>query len=85
MGMVGATMPSTVAGTMVIGIAEELAGLVLVQACERGCPAVVGQSTCGFDMRTGLAQVGGPEMALVMAATAQIGRHLRVPSWAAGL
>lgn len=85
MGMVGATMPSTIAGTMVIGIAEELAGLVLVQACEPGCPALVGQSTCGFDMRTGLAQVGGPEMALVMAATAQFGRRLKVPSWAAGL
>ncbi len=53
MGMVGATMPSTISGTMVIGIAEELAGLVLVQACEPGCPTVVGQSTCGFDMRTG--------------------------------
>jgi trimethylamine--corrinoid protein Co-methyltransferase len=85
MGMVGATMPSTICGTMVVGIAEELAGLVLTQALEPGCPSVVGQSTCGFDMRTGLASVGGPEQALVMAATAQFGRHLRVPSWAAGL
>jgi trimethylamine---corrinoid protein Co-methyltransferase len=85
MGLVGATMPVNIAGTMVIGIAEELAGLVLIQACERGCPALAGQSTCGFDMRSGLASVGGPEMALVMAATAQIGRKLRVPSWTAGL
>ena len=85
MGMVGATMPVTIAGTMVVGTAEELAGLVLIQACERGCPAIVGQSTCGFDMRTGLATVGCPEMALVMAATAQVGRRIGVPSYAAGL
>jgi trimethylamine--corrinoid protein Co-methyltransferase len=85
MGLVGATMPARIAGTMVIGIAEELAGLVLIQACYPGCPTLLGQSTCGFDMRVGLAQVGGPEMALVMAATAQIGRRLGVPSWAAGL
>jgi len=85
MGMVGATMPVTIAGTMVIGIAEELAGLVLIQACERGCPSMVGQSTCGFDMSTGLASVGCPEQALIMAATAQISRKIRVPSWTAGL
>jgi trimethylamine---corrinoid protein Co-methyltransferase len=85
MGMVGATMPVSIAGTMVVGIAEQLAGLVLIQASERGCPAIVGQSTCGFDMCTGLAAVGCPEMALVMAATAQIGRRIGVPSYAAGL
>jgi trimethylamine--corrinoid protein Co-methyltransferase len=85
MGLVGATMPVTVAGSVVLGLAEELAGLVLIQGTERGCPALVGQATAGFDMRTGLASVGCPEMAVIMAATAQIGRRIGVPSWAAGL
>ena len=85
MGLVGATMPVNIAGTMVIGIAEELAVSSSSRPANVGCPALAGQSTCGFDMSAGLASVGGPEMALVMAATAQIGRKIGVPSWTAGL
>lgn len=85
MGLVGATAPVTIAGAVVLGTAEQFAGLVLIQACEPGCPTVSGLSTCGFDMRTGLASVGGPEQPLCMAAVAQVGRRTGIPTWAAGL
>lgn len=84
-GLVGATFPITIAGTMVCGLAEELAGLVLIQAVQPGCPCMLGQSTNGLDMRTGLASVGCPEMALVMATTVQLGERLGIPSWTAGM
>ena len=83
-GMAGATAPSTVAGAIVQGMAECLAGLVYVNAVSPGHPAVVGTWPFGLDLRTGAMTVGSGEQALLSAGCAQMHRFYDLPGGAAG-
>jgi trimethylamine---corrinoid protein Co-methyltransferase len=84
MGMAGGSTPITLAGTLVVQNAEELASLVLTQLVNPGNAFFYSSSTCSLDMRWGTATVGTPEMALYQAGTAALARYYGVPSWTAG-
>jgi len=80
----GATSPVTLAGTIAQGMAECLAGLVLSQVVNPGCPVFVGTVAAAMDMRHATIALGGIEGALVNAAHAQMAAYYGVPSRGTG-
>lgn len=80
MPLLGATAPMTLAGALVQHTAENLSGVVLHQLAGPGSPIIYGGSPALFDMRHGTTAMGAPETALLVAAYAQIGRYLGLPT-----
>ncbi len=76
----GATSPTTLAGTLVLQNAEHLAGVVLVQLFRPGAPVTLASYPHVMDMRNGAPCIGGVEVGLMGAALAQIGRRYGIPS-----
>jgi len=75
----GGTSPATLAGSIVQGNAEFLAGLVIAQFTRPSAPIIYGGSPNVFDQRFGTASVGAVEVQLVAAAFAQLARFYSVP------
>ena len=82
--MAGATGPVTLAGTVALGNAEGLAGLVMHQLTRRGSPFIYGNVCSVMDMSTMVSLYGGPELPLMHAAVAQMGRFYGLPSYGTG-
>lgn len=85
MAMAGGTSPVTLEGSIVVLLAEVLAGVVLSQTVKKGSPIMIGTSTCTMDLRhNAAAMVGTPELALISSAVAQMGNFYKIPSLVAG-
>lgn len=84
MGLAGGTTCVNLAATLVTENAEKLSMFVLGQLVKRGYPMVYGTSTTMIDLRTALAAVGTPELALFSAAVAKLAQFYGIPSWVAG-
>ena len=80
----GATSPVTLAGTLTQGVAECLAGVVLTQTVNPGCPVFMGTVAAAMDMRHATIALGGIEAALVNAAHAQMAAFYGIPSRGTG-
>lgn len=79
--MAGVTGPVTPAGSIAVGNAEILAGIVLNQVLEPGRPLIYNLGLAHvFDMRNATAVTGGPENALFAQASAALGRYYHLPS-----
>jgi trimethylamine--corrinoid protein Co-methyltransferase len=79
--MAGVTGPVTLAGNIVVGNAEILAGIVVNQVLEPGRPVIYNLGLAHvFDMKHATAVTGGPENALLAEASAALGRYYRLPS-----
>lgn len=79
-GQAGATSPVTLAGALAQGLAESLAGLVLVNLIAPGHPCILAFMPFVSDLRTGAMSGGGGEGAVANAAAAQLLRSLNLPS-----
>ncbi|WP_299375503.1 trimethylamine methyltransferase family protein [uncultured Tateyamaria sp.] len=79
-GQAGATSPVTLAGALAQGLAESLAGLVVVDGIAPGAPCIYALMPFISDLRTGAMTGGGGEAAIANAAAAQILAHLGLPS-----
>jgi trimethylamine---corrinoid protein Co-methyltransferase len=79
-GQAGATSPAALAGSVVQEVAEVLAGLAYVNLIAPGHPAIFGTWPFVSDLRTGAMSGGSGEQAVLMAACAQMGRHLGLPT-----
>jgi trimethylamine---corrinoid protein Co-methyltransferase len=77
--MAGGTVPSTLAGAMVNGLAESLSGLVLNQQTNEGNPFIMGGVFTIMDMRTTIFAYGAPEFHLMQAALADVSNYLELP------
>ncbi len=84
MGLAGGTTCVHLASTLVTHNAEILSMLVLSQLVKKGHPMVYGTSTTMIDLRTTVACVGTPELALFSAAVAKLSQFYNLPSWVAG-
>jgi len=73
--------PITLAGALALGNAECLLGLLLTQLLRKGAPFVYGMNTSALDMKSAIISYGAPEWSLSMAASTDIARHYRLPSW----
>ena len=79
-GQAGATSPAALAGALAQGLAESLAGLMVVEAIRPGHPCIFAFMPFISDLRTGAMSGGGGESAVANAAAAQLLRDLGLPS-----
>lgn len=78
----GATSPVTLAGALAQGLAETLAGLMVVDVIEPGYPCIFAFMPFISDLRTGAMTGGSGEAAVASAAAAQLLLDLGLPSTA---
>jgi trimethylamine--corrinoid protein Co-methyltransferase len=75
----GANGPVTIAGGVVQGNAEMLAGFVLAQLIREGTPLIYGGGILPIDMRTTLMSYASPEFMMGVCALKDMARHYRLP------
>lgn len=75
----GTTAPGTLAGALALHIAEILAGLALNQLVRPGALFIMGSYATITDLRYASYVTGGPETALLCAASTQMARYLGIP------
>ena len=73
------TGPVTLAGNLVVGNAEVLGALALMQMAYPGCPVYYAAAQTATDLRTGAYTGGGPEDFLFGAATNVLADFYKVP------
>ncbi|MBT7290368.1 MAG: trimethylamine methyltransferase, partial [Chloroflexi bacterium] len=79
----GGGAPVTLAGAMAMGIAENLAGLVIHQMTNKGAPFLFGPNVSVLDMKSAVVSYGCPEWSLSQAALADMRDELYgIPTWA---
>lgn len=76
----GATSPASLAGALAQGLAESLAGMMVVDAIRPGHPTIYAFMPFISDLRTGAMSGGSGEAAIANAAAAQILLSLGLPS-----
>lgn len=75
----GTTGPITLAGNLVVGNAEVISALALMQMAYPGCPVYYAAAQTATDLRTGSYTGGGPEDYLFGAATNCLSNFYHVP------
>ena len=75
----GATSPVTLAGTIALGAAEYLAGIVFSQLIAKGAPMISGGVHLAMDMTTGVASYGSTEFNLMHAAMSEVCKYFGIP------
>lgn len=75
----GATTPCTIAGAIALQNAEILAGIVLAQVVNPGCPIVYSASGSAADMRTGNLAIGAPEDTVFSLVNGQLTKFYDIP------
>ncbi|MFC2145043.1 trimethylamine methyltransferase family protein [Actinomycetota bacterium] len=75
----GATGPVTLAGTIALGAAEYLSGVVIAQLIKKGAPIIGGGTLFAMDMSTGVASYGSTENYLMDAAMTEVCQYLGLP------
>lgn len=81
MPMCSGTVPSTMAGNLVVTAAEDLCGLVLAQTKRKGAPVIMGGVITIMDMSTGVCTYGAPELSMMMAAFAELAQYYKIPMY----
>jgi len=79
MAMGGGTAPVTIAGELVVINAEFLAGLVLLQKLNPGCPVIYGTVASVMDLKTGVLPLGAPERPILQIGVVSLARYYGVP------
>ncbi len=77
--MSGTTSPVTLAGTIALSNAEALAGIVVVQMINEGCPVIYGFQSSRSDMRTGACSLGAPGTGWCIAYGAKLAKEYGLP------
>ena len=80
MPMGGSTTPVTMAGSLVVGIAEALAAVCVVQAAFPGAPVFICFIPSVMDLKTGDFTGGAPEDTVMAAAVGDIGHYYGLPT-----
>ena len=79
--LVGTASPVTIAGSLTVGTAECLSGLVLHQHIAPGAPYIGSTLGSPMDMSTMQSSFGAPEGSIVSTGSAEIFRELGLPSY----
>ncbi|MBS3943060.1 MAG: trimethylamine methyltransferase family protein [Dethiobacter sp.] len=77
--MLGATTPATLAGTIAMGVAESLVGIVVSQLIREGSPIIMGGVYAIMDMKTTVFSYGSPEFHILQAGIAEVARYMGIP------
>ncbi len=79
MASAASTAPATLAGTLVVGNAEVISALAMIQLAHPGAPVYYAAAQTAMDLRTGGYTGGGPEDFLFGAATNALAEYYHVP------
>lgn len=77
--MPGAVSPATLAGSLLIHVAETLSGIVLAQSVNPGNPMIFGGAPMTFDMRYSTTSLNAVETNLISTSYAQMARYYGMP------
>lgn len=77
----GSVAPVTIAGAIALGLAENLASLVLTQSINEGTPFVGGVVVLTVDMSTTMSAYGSPEHCLGESIISDVYHYLNLPLW----
>jgi trimethylamine--corrinoid protein Co-methyltransferase len=77
----GASIPVTLAGGIIVAVAEALSGIVLHQLKAKGAPIVSGIVAAPLDMQKGTICYGAPDTRLTNSAFADIFHFYGLPMW----
>ncbi len=80
----GVSRPVIIAGTLIVGNAEVLTGIVPTQLISPGTPVIYGGTGSAGDMRTANVTNDNPEGSILTACTAQMARYYGLPSRSGG-
>ncbi|MBN1443131.1 MAG: trimethylamine methyltransferase family protein [Planctomycetes bacterium] len=75
----GTTAPITLAGNVLIHVAETLGGIAVVQSVRKGAPGICGSVGSITDLRTMDHVSGAVERAMINAAVSQVAQRLQLP------
>lgn len=79
--MAGGTGPATIAGSLALGNAEGLAGLVMHQLKRKGAPFIFGLVFSVMDMNTTISCYGGPELPMAHTIVGKLGEYYKLPTY----
>ncbi|MBN2124133.1 MAG: trimethylamine methyltransferase family protein [Deltaproteobacteria bacterium] len=79
--LAGSTGPVTLAGALVVAVAEALSGLVIHQLTRRGAPIISGVAATAMDMLRATVSYTAPEFRLTHSACADLFHHYGLPVW----
>lgn len=85
MAISGSVSPVTLAGTIALVNAENLAGAVISESAKAGAPILYSSESGPMDMRTGVFLSGSTEGALMNSAGCQMARRYKLPSQVGGI
>jgi trimethylamine--corrinoid protein Co-methyltransferase len=85
MAISGSVSPVTLAGTVTLVNAENLAGFVISEMAAKGAPVLYSSESGPMDMRTGVFLSGSTEGALINSAGCQMARRYRMPCQVGGV
>ena len=85
MALGGTTAPATIAGTLAVANAEELACLAIVQYACPGAPMIYCSEAATANMRTGAIDYDAPEYPLICAGATQMARFYKLPNYVADI
>lgn len=77
--MTNLTAPAALLGSVIQNNATILAGIVLTQLINPGCPVIYGTVSSPTDMRTVSLAIGAPEAHLIQMASLALGRYYQLP------
>lgn len=77
--MTNLTAPAALLGSVIQNNATILAGIVLTQLINPGCPVIYGTVSSPTDMRTVSLAIGAPEAQLIQMASLALGRYYQLP------
>ena len=77
--IMGTASPVTLAGSLILHLAETLSGLALVQSVNPGNPFIFGGAPMTFDMRTFTASLNSVESSIIAGCYAQVARYYGLP------
>jgi trimethylamine--corrinoid protein Co-methyltransferase len=79
--LAGSTGPVTMAGALVVAVAEALSGLVIHQLTRKGAPISSGVAATSMDMLEATVSYTSPEFRLTHSACADLFHHYGLPVW----
>jgi trimethylamine--corrinoid protein Co-methyltransferase len=79
--LAGGTGPATLAGSLALGIAECLSGLVIHQLKRKGSPFILSCLAGPLDMKTTIAPYGDPFVNLISVAVGAMGSYYKLPTY----
>lgn len=80
----GGVAPATMAGSLVISVADFLVGLVAGQLVRKGSSFIMGGLISTMDMSSTILSYGAAELSLLSAGLTSVARHMKIPMFSTG-